>query len=218
MAHSTGIRGPRVCARWGPGGVLGCQARQTARASPVALPGASTGTAGAARGVWSRPQGPRRVRARPLSLWGSLEALPELDPNPCQPRPHSTGAFAWSLTATPHTPTAQSTRMAGLPCRTPGSSAPPDSKVPPGLAAAPKSTSAPAVGCWPPGHSRTLGTSGPRTFQADGECGSVRSGSAVPRSTRGLGRSHWTSQKIPILCGHPSPETPGPSQVPDSAL
>lgn len=86
----------------------------------------------------------------------------------------------------------------------------------PGPAPAPTSASAPAVGHRPPGHSGTLRTSGPRTFRADGARGPVRSGLAAPRPTGGRGRR--TSQKIPVLCGDPSPKTLGPSQVSDSAL
>lgn len=83
-AHPSGIRGPRACARRGPGGVPGRRARQAARARPAVLPGASMGTAGAAQGVWSRPRGPRRVQAGPPSHQRSSEALPEPDPILCQ--------------------------------------------------------------------------------------------------------------------------------------
>lgn len=62
----------------------GRRARQAARARPAVLPGASTGTAGAAQGVWSRPRGPRRVQAGPPSHQRSSEALPEPDPILCQ--------------------------------------------------------------------------------------------------------------------------------------
>lgn len=128
-AHPSGIRGPRACARRGPGGVPGRRARQAARARPAVLPGASMGTAGAAQGVWSRPRGPRRVQAGPLSHQRSSEALPEPDPILCQLVP--TAGAPWPGHWWPHRYTDHPSTLAGGVLRRPrGSSAPLDSEVP----------------------------------------------------------------------------------------
>lgn len=152
-----------------------------------------------------------RTSESPAVIGGSARARP----NPLPARPHGRGTLAWSLVATPGIPTTPRHWLAGS-CADRAGAQPLRTPRCPGPAPAPTSTSAPAVGHRPPGHSGTFRTSGLWTFRADGARGPVRSGLAAPRPTGGRGRR--TSQKIPVLCGDPSPKTLGPSQVSDSAL